>query len=130
MPIEAKIFAREGFGDENDLGRMLRKMLDHVEHGRDAACFIALDVPDAEELFAGEVLDDDDGFVDGRVKTCRQRGAGFAAACIELEMPDSFVFSAAESGDDPLADVAGEMHGKIGRGILRFGAAHPDLVIG
>src|ERR1035441_7765966 len=77
-----------------------------------------------------ERLDDLAGFLDSSPQHRQQCGLWRSLPGIEFAVTISRVGRAADTRDDPLANITGQMQQEISDGIFRLMPAQPDLVFG
>ncbi len=128
-------------GHVDDFLDMAAKVGDGTEQGSRDVGVEALDAAAFDKLFGGKAGEDSFGFGHSFLELGKNFGFGAAAVVGEFQRAVTDVFSAADAGDDPLADVAGEMEhqvgdavhfrsGDVGRGWRLNGWPPPDLVVG
>ena len=129
MRIKTEIFTRQHLRGKNDLAGVLREVFHHVVHGGNARHLIFLNRVFARESRGIERGDDSGRFFDGASKMREKVLSGMAGARSELLVTFSQIRRAAETRDDPLPNVAGEVQREIANRIFVFAAAGPDLVL-
>ena len=87
MAVKSQVVPRHHFGQQDNLGRMLREMFHHMEYRAQAGNLIVLNGVAACKLFQGKASDDPNSGVNGLPEPRRQLATRLPTAGREFGIP-------------------------------------------
>lgn len=118
VAIKAQILLRHELRREHDLAGVQCEMLHHVHDGLKYRKVVSLHLDALHKALRRQCADDGVGFVYSRLQTLAECASADPATRGKLLVSYPNISSAANSANDPLADVSREMKHKVSHRIL------------
>jgi hypothetical protein len=127
--VESEVLAGQHLGGEDDLPRVLGKMLHHVVDSVQDRKIVFLNGDALNQPVRTDSRENVLGVLNRLVKALRQLLLGHTALGGELLITHARIGCAADSGNNPLPHVAAQVEHQISDGVFALRAPRPDLVL-